>query len=103
MVKDRLAPTNPDLGTGALDNLLGIQSGSHAMAFETSAALGTISAVLAGGTVTNVERGVAPLAAPTSGAQGAVGVSGGELFMVNKGSAEKQAAAWKFLKFLDQP
>ncbi len=43
MVKDGLATTNPDLGTGNFDNLLGIQSGSHAMAFDTSAALGTIS------------------------------------------------------------
>ena len=46
MVKDGLATTNPDLGTGDFDNLLGIQSGSHAMAFDTSAALGTITAVL---------------------------------------------------------
>jgi len=30
-------------------------------------------------------------------------VSGGELFMVNKSSPAKQAAAWQFLKFLDQP
>ena len=52
MVKDGLATTNPDLGTGNFDNLLGIQSGSHAMAFETSAALGTISAVLGGGRCT---------------------------------------------------
>ncbi len=103
MVKDGLATTNPDLGTGAFDNLLGIQSGTHAMAFETSAALGTISAVLSGGTVTNVELGVGPFPAPTANARGAVGVSGGELFMVNKSSAAKQAAAWKFLKFLDQP
>jgi sn-glycerol 3-phosphate transport system substrate-binding protein len=100
MVKDGLATTNPDLGTGAFDNLLGIQSGSHAMAFETSAALGTIKAVLGGGTVTNVELGVAPF--PSSGPKkGGVAVSGGELFMVNKSSPAKQAAAWKFLKFLD--
>jgi sn-glycerol 3-phosphate transport system substrate-binding protein len=100
MVKDGLATTNPDLGTGAFDNLLGIQSGSHAMAFETSAALGTIKTVLGGGTVTNVELGVAPF--PSSGPKkGGVAVSGGELFMVNKSSPAKQAAAWKFLKFLD--
>src|SRR3954454_4498907 len=103
MVKDGLATTNPDLGTGTFDNLLGIQSGSHAMAFETSAALGTISAVLAGGTVTNVELGVAPFPALTGSASGGVAVSGGSLYMVNKSSAAKQAAAWKFLKFLDQP
>jgi sn-glycerol 3-phosphate transport system substrate-binding protein len=100
MVKDGLATTNPDLGTGTFDNLLGIQSGSHAMAFETSAALGTITSVLSGGTVTNVELGVAPF--PSSGPKkGGVAVSGGELFMVNKSSPAKQAAAWKFLKFLD--
>jgi sn-glycerol 3-phosphate transport system substrate-binding protein len=103
MVKDGLATTNPDLGTGSFDNLLGIQSGSHAMAFDTSAALGTITAVLAGGNVPNVELGVAPFPAPTSSAKGGVLVSGGELFMVNKSSPAKQAAAWKFLKFLDQP
>jgi sn-glycerol 3-phosphate transport system substrate-binding protein len=103
MVKDGLATTNPDLGTGAFDNLLGIQSGSHAMAFDTSAALGTISSVLAGGNVPNVELGVAPFPSPTSNAKGGVLVSGGELFMVNKSSPAKQAAAWKYLKFLDQP
>jgi len=73
------------------------------MAFETSAALGTISAVLAGGTVSNVELGVAPFPAPTANANGAVGVSGGSLFMVNKSAPAKQAAAWKYLKFLDEP
>jgi sn-glycerol 3-phosphate transport system substrate-binding protein len=103
MVKDGLATTNPDLGTGNFDNLLGIQSGSHAMAFETSAALGTISAVLAGGQAPNVELGVAPFPAPSATAKGGVLVSGGELFMVNKSSPAKQAAAWQFLKFLDQP
>ena len=49
MVKDGLAETNPDLGTGNFDNLLGIQSGSHAMAFDTSAVLGTVTAILGSG------------------------------------------------------
>jgi sn-glycerol 3-phosphate transport system substrate-binding protein len=102
MVKDGLATTNPDLGTGTFDNLLGIQSGSHAMAFETSAALGTIKGVLSGGSAPDVELGVAPF--PSSGPKkGGVAVSGGALFMVNKSSPEKQAAAWKFVKFLDDP
>jgi sn-glycerol 3-phosphate transport system substrate-binding protein len=102
MVKDGLATTNPDLGTGSFDNLLGIQSGSHEMAFDTSAALGTINSVLSGGNAPDVELGVAPF--PSLGAKkGGVLVSGGELFMVNKSSPEKQAAAWEFLKFLDQP
>jgi sn-glycerol 3-phosphate transport system substrate-binding protein len=103
MVKDGLATTNPDLGTGSFDNLLGIQSGSHAMAFETSAALGTVKSVLTGPNApAGIELGVAPF--PSSGPKkGGVGVSGGELFMVNKSSPEKQAAAWKFVKFLDDP
>ncbi len=103
MVKDGLATTNADLGTGNFDNLLGIQSGSHAMAFETSAALGTISAVLAGGAAPDVELGVAPMPSPGTSAKGGVLVSGGALYMVNKSAPAKQAAAWKFLKFLDQP
>ena len=101
MVKDGLATTNPDLGTGNFDNLLGIQSGSHAMAFDTSATLGTISSVLSGGAAPNVELGVAPFPGPSH--KGGVLVSGGALYMVNKSAPEKQAAAWKFLRYLDQP
>lgn len=101
MVKDGLATTNPDLGTGNFDNLLGIRSGSHAMAFETSAALGTISSVLSAGNDPNIDLGVAPLPGPTGNSKGGVLVSGGELFMVNKSAPEKQAAAWEYLKFLD--
>ncbi len=103
MVKDGLATTNADLGTGNFDNLLGIQSGSHAMAFDTSAALGTISAVLNGGAAPDVELGVAPFPAPGKAARGGVLVSGGALYMVNKSAPAKQAAAWEFLKFLDNP
>jgi sn-glycerol 3-phosphate transport system substrate-binding protein len=102
MVKDGLATTNPDLGTGTFDNLLGIQSGSHAMAFDTSAALGTIQSVLSGGNAPDVELGVAPFPSPGP-KKGGVLVSGGELFMVNKGAPAKQAAAWQYLKFLDSP
>ena len=49
MVKDGLAATNADRGTEPFDDLLGIGNGSHAMAIDTSAALGTIKAVLGGG------------------------------------------------------
>ena len=34
---------------------------------------------------------------------GGVFNQGGELFMVNKSAPAKQAAAWKFLKFLAEP
>src|SRR4029077_19956768 len=104
MVKDGLATTNADLGTGIFDDLLGIRSGSHAMAFDTSAALGTIKSVLDAGNDPNIDLGVAPLPGPgKSKISGGVFNQGGELFMVNKSSPAKQAASWKFLKFLLQP
>ena len=100
MVKDGLATTNPDLGAN-FDNLLGIRSGLHAMAIDTSAVLGTITEVLSAGNDPNIEIGVAPMPGPSH--KGGVLVSGGSLYMVNKSAPEKQAAAWKFLKFLDEP
>jgi sn-glycerol 3-phosphate transport system substrate-binding protein len=103
MVNDGLATTNPDLGAN-FDNLLGIQSGLHAMAFDTSAVLSTVTPILASGQASNVELGVAPFPGPGSGAvKGGVLVSGGSLYMVNKSEPEKQAAAWRFLKYLDSP
>jgi sn-glycerol 3-phosphate transport system substrate-binding protein len=102
MVKDGLAETNPDLGNGNFDNLLGIQSGSHAMAFDTSAVLGTVTTILGSGQAPNVEIGVGPFPGPGAGAiKGGVLVSGGSLYMVNKSAPAKQAAAWQFLKYLD--
>ena len=73
------------------------------MAIDTSASLGTIQSVLAGGNAPNVELGVAPMPAPTAASKGGVFVQGGALYMVNKSAPEKQAAAWQFLKFLDEP
>jgi sn-glycerol 3-phosphate transport system substrate-binding protein len=104
MVKDGLATTNPDLGNSSYDDLLGIRSGSHAMAIDTSAALGTIKSVLGGGNDPNIDLGVAPMPSPVKGAvPGGVFNQGGENFIVNKSSPEKQAAAWQFLKFLEEP
>lgn len=104
MVKDGLATTNPDLGANIYDDLLGIRSGSHAMAIDTSAAFSTIKTILDAGNDPNIDLGVAPMPFPAAkGAKGGVFVQGGALFMVNKSKPEKQAAAWKFLKFLDQP
>ena len=104
MVKDGLATTNPDLGANIYDDLLGIRAGSHAMAIDTSAAFTTIKSVLSAGNDPNIDIGVAPLPGPgAKPAKGGVFVQGGALFMVNKSKPEKQAAAWQFLKFLDQP
>jgi sn-glycerol 3-phosphate transport system substrate-binding protein len=99
MVKDGLAETNPQLGSSAFDDLTGIGNGNHAMAIDTSAALGTVETVLAGGGYPDFQLGIGPMPAPTG--NGAVSVQGGELFIVNKSAPEKQAAAWQYLKFLD--
>jgi sn-glycerol 3-phosphate transport system substrate-binding protein len=99
MVKDGLAVTNPESGTSAFDDLIGIGTGAQAMAIDTSATLGTVKAVLGSGAYPNVDIGVAPMPGPTG--NGGVLVSGGALFIVNKSAPEKQAAAWQYLKFLD--
>jgi ABC-type glycerol-3-phosphate transport system substrate-binding protein len=104
MVKDGLAATNSDIGTGASDNFLGIRGGAHAMTIDSSAALGTVTAILGAGNDPNIELGVGAMPGPGAGAvRGGVFVQGGELFMVNKSAPAKQAAAWQFLKFLDDP
>ncbi len=64
MVKDGLAEINSDIGTGSSDNFLGIRSGAHAMTIDSSAALGTVTAILGAGNDPNIEIGVAPDARP---------------------------------------
>ena len=63
MVKSGLAETNPQLGSSAFDDLLGIGNGNHAMAIDTSAALGTIQTVLESGQYPDLELGVGPMPA----------------------------------------
>jgi sn-glycerol 3-phosphate transport system substrate-binding protein len=99
MVKDGLAVTNPSNGNSSFDDLLGIGNGAQAMAIDTSASLGTVTAVLGSGAYPNVDIGVSPMPGPSG--NGGVLVSGGALFMVNKSAPEKQAAAWQYLKYLD--
>jgi sn-glycerol 3-phosphate transport system substrate-binding protein len=101
MVKDGLAEPIPDTGTSQFDNLLGIGNGHHAMTIDTSASLGTITQFLATGQYPDVTLGVGPMPGPAG--KGGVTVQGGALFIVNKSSAPKQAAAWQYLKFLDRP
>jgi sn-glycerol 3-phosphate transport system substrate-binding protein len=101
MVKEGLARTNPAEGPSAFDNLLGIGNGNFGMTIDTSAALGTIQQVLAGGEYPNVELGVGAMPGPKG--KGGVLVGGGANYIVNKSSPEKQAAAWQFAKFLNEP
>jgi sn-glycerol 3-phosphate transport system substrate-binding protein len=101
MVSQGLARTNPADGQGAFDNLIGVGNGNFGMTIDTSAALGTIQQLLAAGDYPNVELGVAPMPGPKG--KGGVLVGGGANYIVNKSSPEKQAAAWQYAKFLNDP
>jgi sn-glycerol 3-phosphate transport system substrate-binding protein len=101
MVKSGLARTNSADGPSAFDNLLGVGNGNFGMTIDTSAALGTIQQVLASGQYPDVELGVAPMPGPKG--KGGVLVGGAANYIVNKSSPEKQAAAWQFAKFLNDP
>ena len=102
MVKDGLAVTNPDSGQSAFDNLLGIGNGNSGMTIDTSRALGTIEgSARLGGSIRTSSSVSSPMPGPTG--KGGVLVGGGALFIVNKSSPAKQAAAWQYLKFLNEP
>jgi sn-glycerol 3-phosphate transport system substrate-binding protein len=97
MVDSKLAQiTDPGFG-----NLLAVGAGDAAMTIETSAALGTIKQVLAGGQYGDVELGVAPMPGPEG--SGGVLVGGAALYIVNKSSAAEQEAAWRYVSFLNEP
>lgn len=98
MSSSGLAVVNNDL-TNPFDNLLGIGNGNQAMTIDTSAALGTITKLLTSGQYPDVDLGVGPMPGPVG--KGGVLVGGAAMYMSNKSSPEKQAAAWQFLKFLD--
>ena len=101
MVDEGLALTNPDDGPNGFDNLLGIRSKRNGMTIDSSAALGTISQVLASGEGGGVELGVGPMPGPTG--SGGILVGGGALYLSKSSAPEKIAAAWDYIKFLVQP
>ena len=101
MVKSGAAKTNSADGPSSYDNLLGIRNKQVGMTIDSSATLGTISQVLASGQSGGVELGVAPMPGPPG--KGGVLVGGGALYIIKRSAPEKQAAAWKYLKFLDDP
>ncbi len=103
MVKSGLAVTNSAEGNSAFDNLLGIRSKKVAMSIDTSATLGTISQVLTSGEAGGVELGVAPMPTPSANNKGGVLVGGAALYIVKQSSPAKQAAVWKYMKFLGEP
>lgn len=97
MVADGLATPSPRSGPSQFDNLLGIANKHHAMTFDTSAALGTITELLNSGQYAGVELGVAPL--PGRTADGGIVVGGAALYISATDEA-KQAAAWDFMTYV---
>ncbi len=100
MVNGGLAVVNDYLNpSSAFNNLLGVGNGNFGMTIDTSAALGTLTQLLASGQYPNVELGVAPLPSPSG--SGGFRIGGGGLYISARSSPAKQAAAWQYLKFLD--
>jgi len=100
MVADDLAVTSPRTGPDQINNFLAIGNQQAAMTIDTTAALGIISQILGQGDYAHVDLGVAPM--PGSSKGGAI-VGGAALYIVNKSSSAKQAAAWEYAKFLNEP
>jgi sn-glycerol 3-phosphate transport system substrate-binding protein len=100
MVDSGLA-LNTGSAQGNFDHLLAIGTGDAAMSMEASSALGTILQVLESGQYPGVKISAAPL--PSLRARGGVPVGDGSLWITNRTSPEKQAAAWEFAKFLVAP
>ncbi|MFM8302837.1 MAG: ABC transporter substrate-binding protein [Actinomycetota bacterium] len=100
MVDDKLA-LNTGPPAGNIDNLLAIGAGNAAMTIDTSGNLGSILQVLGSGQYPDVKIGVAPMPGPVG--RGGVLVGGAALYIPKASSPEKQAAAWRFVKFLLEP
>lgn len=101
MVGSGAATTNLATGSAQYDNLLGIGSGKYAMSVDTTAVLGTVSAVLATGQYPDVKLGVAPFPVYSSTVHGGIEVGGSALYISNHQPAIDQAASWDYISFLD--
>jgi sn-glycerol 3-phosphate transport system substrate-binding protein len=100
LVRSGDATTNPSTGPDEYDNLLGIGSGKYGMTLETSAALGTVTQLLAGGKYANVKLGISAFPVYSTSVHGGVEPGGGGVFISNKVPAIDQAASWQFLSYL---
>ncbi|MGH9050419.1 MAG: ABC transporter substrate-binding protein [Acidimicrobiia bacterium] len=100
LVDDGLAVTNPRTGPNQINNFLAIGNREAAMTIDTTAALGEISQVLGAGDYAHVDLGVAPMPGQS---KGGTLVGGASLYIVNQSSPAKQAAAWAYAKFLNEP
>lgn len=93
------ATTNPSSGPDDIDNLLGMGTGEYGMTIDSSANLGSITALLK--THPNVSLGVGPFPLLGSKQQGGVEPGGSALFISDEVPAAQQAAAWQYETFLD--
>jgi len=84
-----------------IDHLLAIGNGDAAMTIDGSPVLGPIKEVLESGQFSGVRVAAAPL--PSLRGGGGVPVGDGSLWITSKTSPAKQAAAWRFVKFLVAP
>ncbi len=99
-------PWQPDarvwnMNEGSFDHLLAIPPGEAAMTIEASGAIGPINEVLKSGQYPGVTIAAGPL--PSLTGRGGVPVGDASLWISNRSSAAKQAAAWKLIQFLDAP
>jgi sn-glycerol 3-phosphate transport system substrate-binding protein len=92
---------NTGSAEGNFDHLLAIGTGDVAMSIDASSALGPILAVLNSGQYPGVELAAGPL--PSLEVGGGVPVGDGSLWISNRVAPAKQAAAWEFAKFLEEP
>jgi sn-glycerol 3-phosphate transport system substrate-binding protein len=105
MITDGLAISVGDNSTTGFDNLLKLADNTEpaAMTIATSASLGPVLDVLAGGQFPQIGRddvGVGVMPGP-DGKPGAL-VGGAALWVVDTGNDVKTAAAWDFTQFLTQ-
>jgi sn-glycerol 3-phosphate transport system substrate-binding protein len=102
LINDGLAVTVGD-NPGGQDALLKLAdpAAPAAMAFATSAALGTVLDALGGGLIpgiTQADVGVGPMPGPGETPSATVG--GGALYIVAEKGDDKAAAAWDFVQYL---
>ena len=70
------------------------------MTIETSAALGTVTQLLAGGQYANVKLGIGAFPVYSSSVQGGIEPGGSGVYISNKVPAIDQAASWQYLSYL---
>jgi len=97
LMRSGLGLNTGDNPTG-IDHLLAVGNGDAAMTIDGSPVLGPIKEVLESGQYAGVELEAAPL--PSLDGGGGVTVGDGALWITSKTSPAKQAAAWRFVKFL---